>query len=150
MQRMAPGFGSAPAVLATCGLLALSGISPPAAHSTPTTGLTSTVLSKQTVGGKDYIVAEITIAPDGSTGWHTHRGEVYGLAKSGVLTHYGADCREDGVYPAGAALTDPAGADHAHIGKNLGSIPVVLEVTYVDPAGAPTSDSVPSPGCDFE
>jgi len=25
----------------------------------------------------------------------------------------------------------------------------VLEVLYIDPAGAPTSDSVPNPGCDF-
>jgi hypothetical protein len=29
-------------------------------------------------------------------------------------------------------------------------VPVVLEVTYVDPAGAPTADSLPNPGCDFE
>lgn len=150
MQRRTAVLGSVAMAMSGCGLLILSGMSVPTAHSTPTAGLTSTVLSKQTLHGEDYIVAEITIAPNGTTGWHTHRGEVYGLVKSGVLTHYGADCREDGVYEAGAALTDPAGADHPHIGKNLGSIPVVLDVTYVDPAGAPLSDSVPSPGCDFE
>ena len=47
-------------------------------------------------------------------------------------------------------ITGTAGApDHVHIARNLGTTPVVLEVTYVDPAGAPTSDSAPNPGCDF-
>ncbi|MDV3125991.1 cupin domain-containing protein [Mycobacterium sp. 21AC1] len=137
------------AALSAAAALTPVDVSMPVAGATPPVGASSTVLSKQTVNGKDYIVSEITIAPNGSTGWHTHRGEVYGIVKAGVLTHYGADCRQDGVYEAGAALTDPAGADHPHIGRNLGSVPVVLEVTYVDPAAAPPSDSVPSPGCDF-
>lgn len=137
------------AALSTMVVLTAAGLAMPQAHATGPIGASSTVLSKQTVDGKDYIVSEITLAPNGSTGWHTHRGEVYGIVKAGVLTHYGADCRQDGVYDVGAALTDPAGADHPHIGRNLGSVPVVLEVTYVDPAGAPMSDSVPSPGCDF-
>ena len=41
------------------------------------------------------------------------------------------------------------GSDRTDIARNLGPTPVVLEVTYVDPAGAPTSDSAPNPGCDF-
>jgi hypothetical protein len=28
-----------------------------------------------------------TIAPNGSTGWHTQQGEIHGIIKSGVLTH---------------------------------------------------------------
>ena len=66
-----------------------------------------------------------------------------------MLTHYESDCRQDGVYGVGATITDPTGPDHVHIARNLGTTPVVLEVTYVDPAGAPTSDSAPNPGCDF-
>lgn len=124
-------------------------VAPPApSHATPPTGVSAVVLSKQTVNGKDYIVSDITIAPNGSTGWHTHQGEIYGIVKAGVLTHYGSDCRQDGVYDVGAPITDPTGADHVHLGRNLGTTPVVLEVTYVDPAGAPTSDSAPNPGCD--
>jgi quercetin dioxygenase-like cupin family protein len=120
------------------------------AGATPHVGATAKTLARQTADGKDYIVSEITIARGGSTGWHTHQGEVYGLVKQGVLTHYGSDCQQDGQYGVGQPITDPFGADHVHNARNLGATPVVLDVTYVDPAGAPTSDSAPNPGCDFE
>lgn len=120
------------------------------AYATPTHGVQAVVLSKQTVGGKDYIVTDLTIGPQGSTGWHTHAGEIYGVVKSGTLTHYSANCEQDGVYAAGAPITDPTGAEHVHLARNLGPDPVVLEVTYVNPSGAATSDSAPNPGCDFE
>jgi quercetin dioxygenase-like cupin family protein len=128
--------------------IALAAMTPASAHATPPTGVSAVTLSKQTVDGKDYIVSDITIAPGGSTGWHTHRGEIYGVMKSGTLTH-AADCSQDGVYQAGEPITDPTGPDHVHIARNLGTTPLELEVTYVDPAGAPTSDSAPNPGCDF-
>ena len=53
------------------------------ASATPTIGISAVVLSKQTVNGKDYIVSDITIAPGGSTGWHTHQGEIFGIVKVG-------------------------------------------------------------------
>ena len=121
----------------------------PLAGATPTIGAQAVTLSKQTVGGTDYIVSDITLAPGGSTGWHWHRGEIYGVVKSGTLTHYSSECQQDGVYQAGDPIRDPTGPDHVHLARNLGTEPVVLEVTYVDPAGAPTADSVPNPGCDF-
>lgn len=124
-------------------------VSPAPASATPTVGVSAVVVSKQTVDGKDYIVSDITIAPGGSTGWHTHRGEIFGIVKAGTLTHNASDCRQDGVYQAGQPITDPSGTDHVHIGRNLGTTPVVLEVVYIDPAGAPTSDTAPNPGCDF-
>jgi quercetin dioxygenase-like cupin family protein len=129
----------------------LSSLSPltAIASATPTIGISSVVLSKQTVNGKDYIVSDITIAPGGSTGWHTHQGEVFGIVKSGTLTRNVADCSIESVSTPGDPVTDPTGADHVHIGRNLGTAPVVLEVTYIDPAGAPTADSAPNPGCDF-
>jgi quercetin dioxygenase-like cupin family protein len=120
------------------------------AHGTPTRGVEAVVLSKQTVGGKDYIVADLTIAPYGSTGWHTHLGQIYGVVKSGTLTHYSANCEQDGIYTAGDPITDPTGAEHVHLARNLGTDPVVLQVTYVNPTGANTSDSAPNPGCDLE
>ncbi|MGH3642721.1 MAG: cupin domain-containing protein [Mycobacterium sp.] len=122
----------------------------PQAQATPTIGASAVTLSKQTTGGKEYIVSDITLAPGGSTGWHTHRGEIYGIVKAGELTHYSADCKQDGLYDVGDPIADPTGADHVHLARNLGTVPVILEVTYVDPAGAPTADSVANPGCDFE
>jgi hypothetical protein len=43
--------------------------------------------------------------------------------------------------------SEPSGARHVHIGRNLGKTPVVLDVLYVDPAGKPLADSAPNPGC---
>jgi quercetin dioxygenase-like cupin family protein len=119
------------------------------ASATPTVGVSAVVLSKQTVDGKDYLVSDITIAPGGSTGWHTHRGEIFGIVKAGTLMHNASDCSQDGVYTVGQPISDPSGEDHIHIGRNLGATPVVLEVVYIDSAGEPTSDSAPNPGCDF-
>lgn len=96
------------------------------AHATPPVGVSAVARSKQTIDGKDYIV------------------------EAGTLTHYGSDCRRDGVYGIGTPITDPTGAEHVHLGRNEGTTPVVLRVTYVDPAGAPTSDSAPDPGCSVE
>jgi quercetin dioxygenase-like cupin family protein len=62
--------------------IALAVMTPASVHATPSTGVSAVPLSKQTVDGKDYIVSDITIAPGGSTGWHTHRGEIYGVMKS--------------------------------------------------------------------
>jgi quercetin dioxygenase-like cupin family protein len=120
------------------------------AGATPSVGVSALVLSKQTVDGKDYIVSDITLAPGASTGWHTHQGEIYGIVQAGTLTHYGADCRRDGVYGPGTPITDPTGADHVHLGRNEGTVSVVLRVTYVDAAGSTTSDSAPNPGCHVE
>ncbi|ORW84645.1 cupin [Mycobacterium sp. IEC1808] len=148
LRARTAGFVSATlaAAFGMCGAIVM----PATAHATPPIGVSAATLSKQTVDGKDYIVSEITVAPNGSTGWHTHQGEIYGVIKSGVLTHYGSDCQQDGVYGPGAAITDPTGPQHVHLARNLGTTPLVLDVTYIDPAGAPTSDSAPNPGCDFE
>jgi quercetin dioxygenase-like cupin family protein len=146
LSRQSPTAGTVGG-LAALALMAALGAAP--AHATPPTGAQAVTLSKQTVNGKDYIVSEITLAPGGSTGWHWHRGEIYGVVKSGTLTHYAADCQQDGLYRAGDPILDPTGPDHVHLARNLGPVPVVLEVTYVDPVGAPTADGVPNPGCDF-
>jgi quercetin dioxygenase-like cupin family protein len=120
------------------------------AQATPPSGVTAEILAQTTVGGKDYVVREITIAPGGGTGWHFHQGTLYALVKQGTLTHSDADCTTTDVYPAGSTFIEPSGADHVHIGRNLGTTPIVLQVLYVDPAGAPLSDDAANPGCGFE
>ncbi len=143
------GAAATRVVLSAATTLTLVWVVPATAHATPPIDVSAVVLSKQTVNGKDYIVSEITVAPNGSTGWHTHQGLIYGVVKSGTLTHYAADCHQDGIYRAGDPITDPTGPDHVHLARNLDTVPLVLDVTYVDPAGAPTSDSATNPGCDF-
>jgi hypothetical protein len=53
------------------------------------------------------------------------------------------------TYPAGAAVAEGQGPGHVHVGRNLGTEPVVMWVSYVAPAGTPASVDVPDPGCGF-
>ena len=120
---------------------------PTRAAATPGDGVTGEVLSQSTADGSDYITRRITIAPGGSTGWHWHRGRVYGLIIDGTLTHVKSDCTLDGVYDADDPIIEASGPDHVHIGRNLGTTPLVMWVLYIDPAGSPLSEDAPDPGC---
>ncbi|MFI6935430.1 cupin domain-containing protein [Streptomyces sp. NPDC050287] len=121
------------------------------AHATPAgPGVTGKVITQTTVGDKDYILREVTIPPGQATGWHYHDGTLYGYVASGTLSHFNATCASDGTYKKGSSLVEPAGSGNVHIGRNLGSTDVVLEVLYVLPHGAPFSEDAANPGCAFE
>ncbi|MDT5238559.1 MAG: hypothetical protein QOD97_757 [Mycobacterium sp.] len=122
---------------------------PAQASASPNRGVTSTLLNQSTLNGHDYITREITITPGGSTGWHWHDGELIAVVKQGTLTHNMSDCSIDGVYNAGDPVIEPAGPDHVHIGRNLGAVPMILQVIYVDPVGKPLAEDAPNPGCNF-
>lgn len=122
-----------------------------AANATPAgPGVSGTVIAEKTVGDTHFVLREITIPPNQSTGWHFHEGRLIGVVKQGTLSHFDASCKSDGVYPAGSTIVEPSGANHVHIGRNLGKVPVVLDVLYSLPVGAPLSDDAPNPGCDFQ
>ncbi|RCG30763.1 cupin [Sphaerisporangium album] len=121
-----------------------------AADASPGTGVTGTIIARITVGGRDYILREITLQPGGSTGWHFHDGTLYVRVRQGMLSHYGATCALDNVHGPGAEFVEPSGVGHVHLGRNLGPRPVILDVVYVDPAGSPLSQDAPNPGCDFQ
>ncbi|MCE9515025.1 MAG: cupin [Mycobacterium sp.] len=110
-------------------------------------------LSKNTVDGVEYLVAEITLAPGSGTGWHYHPGDVFGYVREGTLTHWdtsggGGNCAVDAVYGTGAPVKEGTGAGFVHNGRNDGPTPLVLEVVYVNPVGTPLSVAVPGPaGC---
>jgi quercetin dioxygenase-like cupin family protein len=125
----------------------ITGTAPAQAHATAGRDVTGTELWKRTQDGLDYTFREITIAPGGSTGWHTHPGRVYGIVKQGTLTHSLADCTIDGIYEAGAGIFEPPGIQH--IGRNLGPRSLVLQVLYILPAGSPLSVDQPDPGCGY-
>jgi len=132
------------AISAAAGLILLF---PTPAVATPSVGVTGTVLATATIGGNDYVLREITIQPGGTTGWHWHDGTLFGYVKSGTLTHEMADCRTVERYTAGRGLREDSGADKVHRGVNIGTTPVVLDVLYVDPHGAPLSENALDPGC---
>ncbi len=99
----------------------------------------------------EVVVQEITIAPGGTTGWHSHPGPVVVVVKSGALTFVDAElgaCTEK-TYPAGTAFIDQ-GQGHVHSAFNRGSQNLVLVATYFDvPVGAsPRIDAATAPaGC---
>lgn len=133
------------ALLATATVPASTVLSAPA-FATPGITVDSVVISQATVDGIDYITKEITIQPGGSTGWHYHDGQVFGVVREGTLTRTMADCSEV-VSPAGSAVTEDGGPNAVHIGRNLGPVPMKLWVDYIQPAGTPLSVDVPDPGC---
>jgi quercetin dioxygenase-like cupin family protein len=130
----------------------IAGLSlPGVAYATPGgPGVTGKVIAQSTIGGNDYILREVTIPPGQATGWHFHDGTLYAYVEQGTLSHFDSTCASDGVYARGSSLTEPSGSDHVHIGRNLGTSDVVLEVLYVLPHGAPFSRDAANPGCGFE
>lgn len=132
---------------AVAGLLLMAG---PAAATPPGPGVSGVILAQTTAHGRDYILREITIPPGQATGWHFHDGRLYGVVKAGTLSHFDSTCASDGVYRAGDRIVEPSGSSNVHIGRNLGTEPVVLDVLYVNPAGSPLSEDAPNPGCAFQ
>ena len=109
-----------------------------------------TVVSNAPSGG-EVVMQEITIAPGGTTGWHSHPGPVVVVVKTGTLTYIresGGECVAT-PYAAGTAFVD-SGQGHAHTAFNLGAGNLVLLATYFDvPAGGPARIDVPviPPAC---
>ncbi len=138
------------------GCLAALGMVPSAALATPGSGVSGTVLATgtsagtmkvETKGPTDVVVRTITIAPGGSTGWHHHPGQLIAVVQKGTLSRTLEDCSVE-TTTAGQSFIEPSGAKHRHIGRNLGSEPVVLYVTYMLPAGSPLSVDADAPACE--
>jgi quercetin dioxygenase-like cupin family protein len=139
--------------LACCGLAVVCGSG--VARATESSGVSATTFTMGTTaepielrqaGPTEVVVREITISPGGSTGWHYHQGALLAVVQSGTLTRQLDDCSEE-ITTAGQTFVEPSGADHVHIGRNRGSEPVVLYVTYVLPGDAALSVDADDPGC---
>lgn len=79
------------------------------------------------------------IQPGAGSGWHTHPGVEVAIIKSGTLTFFNGGRPEvrGEAYTAGQVVT---GSGHAHQGRNLGTKPVEIVVTYFDvPPGGPAA-----------
>jgi quercetin dioxygenase-like cupin family protein len=100
----------------------------------------------------DAVIQQVTIAPGGHTGWHTHPGPAVVLVKSGEFTLYQADDRacNGTTYRAGQSFVD-AGYGNVHIGRNEGAANVELWVAYLDvPVAGAFRIDAPAPGnCGF-
>ena len=103
----------------------------------------------------DTVVQQITFAPGGFSGWHSHPGPAVVLIGSGELTFYDGDDESCSgrTFSAGQALIDP-GQGHVHYAVNQGTTPAEVWVTYFDvppgTGGMGVRDDAPAPGnCPF-
>jgi quercetin dioxygenase-like cupin family protein len=126
------------------------------ALATPPSGLTNAPLARGTdvsdgtipfQVGTDVAMAQITVQPGGSSGWHSHPGGAMIVVKEGSLTLYrsiGGQC-ETFTYGTGQAFIERPGEVDQVV--NTGTVPYVLFVTFprVPQGGSPRIDE-PDPG----
>jgi quercetin dioxygenase-like cupin family protein len=126
------------------------------ALATPPSGLTQVPLARGTdvsngtiplQVGTDVAMAQITVVPGGSSGWHSHPGGAIIIVKQGTLTvnrAIGSQCQTT-TYSAGQAFIErPREVDQV---VNTGTVPYVLLVTFPRvPQGESARIDQPDPG----
>jgi quercetin dioxygenase-like cupin family protein len=135
------------------GLVAVLTVAPGAA--TLPSGLTNIPLARGTnmsgniplQVGTDVAMAQITVNPAGSSGWHSHPGGAIIVVQTGTLTVYrslGSQCQRT-TYSAGQAFIERPGEVNNVI--NAGTVPYVLFVTFPRvPQGVSARTDEPDPG----
>lgn len=93
----------------------------------------------------DVSVVTLTIAPGGTTGWHSHPGFAVIAVSQGTGTLYSADCSAK-EFHAGQAFVE-TGDDPPTVFRNDSAEPVVLTVSFFSPRGAAFHRDAPNPGC---
>ena len=106
---------------------------------TPPSGLTNVPLARGTdlsngtipfQAGTDIVIAQITVLPGGSSGWHSHPGGAVVVVKAGNLTVYrsvGSVCDATDYIGGQAFIERPGEVDDV---VNTGTMPYVLYVTF--------------------
>ncbi|HEY6835589.1 MAG TPA: cupin domain-containing protein [Gaiellaceae bacterium] len=105
----------------------------------------------KTHGTSDFYVIHNTLAPGGTTGWHSHPGPSLIFVVSGEVTNYLGDdpnCTPH-VYTAGQGFIDAGGTD-VHMLRNNGSVSAETVAVQFLQAGAVRRIDEPDPGnCHF-
>jgi quercetin dioxygenase-like cupin family protein len=97
--------------------------------------------------GTDVALAQITVSPGGSSGWHSHPGGAIVVVQQGSLTVYESvsDRCQIATYSAGQAFVERPGEVDQVI--NTGTVPYVLFVTFPRvPQGESARTDEPDPG----
>jgi len=97
--------------------------------------------------GTNIVVADFTLGPNSSTGWHTHPGKTIVTVKTGTFTVYHArDCAPS-VYGPGDAFVELPST--VHVGRNETGSTVELGVVFfgVPIGGSPRVDQPQPGGC---
>jgi quercetin dioxygenase-like cupin family protein len=143
--------------LASLGLAAVvTAMTLTSSGATPPVGLTNIPLARGSnisdgtiplKAGSDVVIAQITVGPGGSSGWHSHPGGAIVVVQEGSLTLYravGSECQST-TFTAGQAFVERPGEVDQVI--NTGTVPYALFVTFPRvPAGVSARTDEPDPG----
>ena len=99
--------------------------------------------------GTNTVVADFTVGPNSSTGWHTHPGKTLVTVKSGTFTVYHAQDCEPRVYGPGDAFVELPST--VHVGRNETGTDVELGVVFfgVPIGGSPRIDQPQPKDCEI-
>ena len=144
---------------------AFGGIALRVAWATPPKGVTNTLIAGPVVldeiqvvqqnpnygemiktrGLSDAVARNLSIAPGGDTGWHSHPGPVFVLVTAGTGRFYHADdpTFTPTIYDAGTGFVE--GGGDVHIFRNEGDVDLEATVLFLVPHGAPTRIDEPAP-----
>jgi Cupin domain len=97
----------------------------------------------------DIVVSELSFAPGGYSGWHSHPGKVIvGVARGAITIYRESDPACAGTtYQAGDVFVERPGI--VHEARNEGTVAAVVNVTYlnVTPGGSPRIDEAQPANC---
>ncbi len=147
------GVAAAVGAFAIAGSLGLAAV----AVATPSTGTVSPVIigvgsMSKGMGfnarpGTNTVVADYTVGPNSSTGWHSHPGKTLVTVQSGTFTVYHDNCRARTYGPGEAFVELPSSV---HVGRNETDGTAKLGVVFfgVPIGGSPRIDHPQPEGCD--
>ena len=87
----------------------------------------------------DTAFQQATVQPGGSSGWHTHPGPTFVAVAQGELTIYHASGSECHASKLGVGSGFSQMPTDVHIGRNEGSVPLILYTLYLLPGGTPNT-----------
>jgi len=148
--RRAVAAAGAFAIAASLGLAAVATATPSTGTVTPViigAGSMRTGMGFVARPGTNTIVAEFTVGPHSSTGWHSHPGKTLVTVQSGTFTVYHDNCRARTFGPGEAFVELPSSV---HVGRNETGDTVKLGVVFfgVPIGGSPRIDHPQPDGCD--
>jgi quercetin dioxygenase-like cupin family protein len=124
------------------------------ALATPSSNVVATSIARATFGaaintgqmaGLQSVIQQLTIAPGGHTGWHTHPGGTVILVQAGTFSIYNNTCTET-VIEANRGVVEPGG--QVQLARNEGTVPLQLTVVYFDvPVGGAVRSDAATPAC---
>jgi len=147
------GAAAAVGAFAIAGSLGLAAV----AVATPSTGTVSPVIvgvgsMSKGMGfnarpGTNTVIADYTVGPNSSTGWHSHPGKTLVTVQSGTFTVYHDNCRARTYGPGEAFVELPSSV---HVGRNETDGTVKLGVVFfgVPIGGSPRIDHPQPEGCE--